>query len=302
MFSMGKIVIIGSSNTDLVVKTEHIPASGETVMGNNLMIASGGKGANQAVAAKRLGGDVVFVAKLGKDFFGDNIFSLLMEEGFAPQYLMREEDSASGVALVTVDKAGENCIVVATGANYYWTKNDVDRVREEISTAEIVLLQLEIPMDIVRYIVDIAYSFGVKVILNPAPVACLDDDLLAKLYMITPNEAECRRICGTEDDFVRNAKVLLDKGVKNVVVTLGGKGSAIVSRNGVKMIPARKVKVVDTTAAGDTFNGALCVALAGGRELEDAVRFATDAAAISVTRPGAQPSVPTLDEVNNFKE
>lgn len=299
---MGRIIVIGSSNTDMVVKSLHIPAAGETVIGDNFMVASGGKGANQAVAAKRLGGDVVFVTKLGRDFFGDNTFDSLVGEGFDPDYILRDDASASGVALINVDSKGENSIVVAPGANYSFTEQDVDSLRGLLETADYVLLQLEIPMDIVRRIVDMAYLCGVKVILNPAPAAHLDDELLSKLYMITPNETECMFLCGcAEKDICACAGKLLDKGVKNVIVTLGGKGSLLLNEEGAVTVPACKVKAVDTTAAGDTYNGALCVALARGMSIVDAIGFATKAAAISVTRPGAQPSVPTLDEVESFK-
>lgn len=299
---MGKIVIIGSSNTDLVVRTQHIPQPGETVMGDHFMIAAGGKGANQAVAAKRLGGDVIFVAKLGRDTFGDNTYNSLVAEGFAPEFLLRDQTASSGVALINVGAGGENSIVVASGSNFSFTKEDIDNVADEIRAADIVLLQLEIPMDIVRYIVDIAYEAGVKVVLNPAPAALLDDDMLSKLYMVTPNETEVCGLCyDAGNDVEENARLLLSKGVRNVIVTLGECGSLIANSEASWTVPAYRVSAVDTTAAGDTFNGALCVALASGKALDDAVRFATKASAISVTRAGAQMSIPALDEVENFE-
>lgn len=298
---MGKIVIIGSSNTDLVVKSAQIPVAGQTILGDSFKVVAGGKGANQAVAAKRLGGDVVFVTKLGKDSFGDNTCKALVEEGFNPEYIFRDEEAASGVALINVSASGENSIVVAPGANFTFTKEDIDSVADQVRSAEIVLLQLEIPMEIVRYVVDLAYSNGVKVVLNPAPAAPLDDDLLSKLYIITPNETESGCLCReSSEDVESNARMLLSKGVKNVIVTLGGNGSLLMTPNGSMVIPALKVDAVDTTAAGDTYNGALCVALASGKTLHDAVVFATKASAISVTREGAQPSLPTLEEVENF--
>lgn len=298
---MGKIVIIGSSNTDLVVKSAKIPVAGQTILGENFKVVAGGKGANQAVAAKRLGGDVVFVTKLGRDSFGDNTCKALVEEGFNPEFIFRDEKAASGVALINVSSSGENSIVVAPGANFTFTREDIDSVANQIISADIVLLQLEIPMEIVRYVVDFAYSNGVKVVLNPAPAAHLDDDLLSKLYLVTPNEIESGCLCGESSENVEiNARTLLSKGVGNVIVTLGENGSLLMTHEGSKIIPALKVNAVDTTAAGDTYNGALCVALASGKTLSEAVVFATKASAISVTREGAQPSVPTLEEVENF--
>ncbi|WP_295937477.1 ribokinase [uncultured Alistipes sp.] len=299
---MEKIVIIGSANTDLIVRTDRIPRPGETVLGGEFRIVSGGKGANQAVAVSRLGGDALFVARIGEDMFGDQLMEQYASERMDTSYIIRDAQAFSGVALISVDAAAENCIVVAPGANSRLSIADIDRVKPELAKAGYLLIQLEIPLETVAYAIRTAVELGVKVILNPAPAAQLDDELLKYIYLITPNETECALLTGRpvsdQEEAVSAAAALLRKGVENVVVTCGSRGSVIKNARVSEVVPACRVQAVDTTAAGDVFNGALVVALAEGRDLRNAVRFATHAAALSVTRVGAQSSVPTRKEVD----
>lgn len=298
---MNKIIVIGSSNTDLAIKTIRIPEPGETVMGGTFMMTAGGKGANQAVAVARLGGDVAFVTKVGDDMFGDESRARYVKEGLPEKFLLVEKGTPSGVALITVDAKGENCIVVAPGANNALTCADVDAVRDEIAAADYLLLQLEIPMEVVEHAAEVAVANGTKVILNPAPAAELSKTLIESLYLITPNRTECQLLSGVaianEADSEAAAGKLMEMGVKNVIVTLGSKGSLVRTAEGCTVVEACRVESVDTTAAGDVFNGALCVALSEGKDLVEAARFASRASAISVTRMGAQSSVPYRAEL-----
>lgn len=298
---MSKIIVIGSSNTDLAIKTIRIPEPGETVMGGTFMMTAGGKGANQAVAVARLGGDVAFVTKVGDDMFGDESRARYVKEGLPEKFLLVEKGTPSGVALITVDARGENCIVVAPGANNALTCADVDAVRDEIAAADYLLLQLEIPMEVVEHAAEVAVANGTKVILNPAPAAELSKTLIESLYLITPNRTECQLLSGVaianEADAEAAAGKLMEMGVKNVIVTLGSKGSLVRTAEGCTVVEACRVEPVDTTAAGDVFNGALCVALSEGKDLVEAARFASRASAISVTRMGAQSSVPYRAEL-----
>lgn len=301
---MGKIVVIGSSNTDMVVKSDRIPALGETVLGGDFVMTDGGKGANQAVAVACLGGDVTFIAKVGKDIFGDQSIEAYKKHGIDTQFIFRD-DCSSGIALIMVDKNAENCISVASGANNKLTKNDIDVVANIIQDAEILLMQMEIPIEIIEYATEIAFKSNVKVILNPAPAQYLSDDILRKLFLITPNKSEAQILTGIDISDVESAedaaKSLLTKGVKNVIITLGDKGSLILTKEGTcNHIASRKVEAVDTTAAGDVYNGALCVALSEGLDLKDAAYFATYASSVSVTRMGAQTSIPTREEIDNL--
>lgn len=299
---MEKIVVVGSSNTDLVIKVEKLPAPGETVIGSRFSMAPGGKGANQAVAVARLGGDVTFITKLAPDMFGNELYSRLVKEKINPEYIVRNAAEPSGVALIYVDRKGGNTIAVAPGANGTLVKDTIDQVEKELAEARYVLMQLEIPVETVDYVAHLACRNRSRVILNPAPATRLPDDLYRKLYLITPNETEAESLTGlpvkTREDMEKAAGILLDKGVENVVITLGAQGSFLKSRTESRLVSARKVTAVDTTAAGDVFNGALVVALSEGRDLAAAVEFATRASAISVTRNGAQPSIPYRHEVD----
>jgi len=304
MSSNSKIVVIGSSNTDMIVKSDHLPLPGETVVGGTFFTAPGGKGANQAVAAARLGGDVSFVAKVGKDQFGDAAIENYRKEGMDTQYVTRSAGSASGVALILVDGKGENSIAVASGANADLSEKDIDDAAEQIKKASIVLMQLESPVDTVLYAAKMAAEGGATVVLNPAPAAPIPEEMYRYLYAVTPNETESEILTGVkvedEASALKASEVFISRGVKKVVITLGSKGAFVNDGGNSYMVPARKVKAVDTTAAGDTYNGAMCVALAEGKTLKEALEFATKASAIAVTRMGAQPSVPTREEVDSL--
>jgi len=286
---------------DMVVKTDHIPVPGETVLSGSFFMNPGGKGANQAVAVARLGGEVIFVSKMGNDVFGKQFSQLFSDEGINTTFLLSDEDLPSGVALITVDKAGENSIVVASGANASLNRADIADALPAIASSGILLLQLEIPMDVVHYVVDYAASKGVKVILNPAPANSLSTELLQKIDILTPNKTEASMIAGVPvtnmESAKKAAKLICSKGVKTVVVTMGPLGAVICEEGKCSLVEARKVETVDTTAAGDVFNGAIAVALSEGREMVEAVRFACEAAAISVTRLGAQSSIPYRNEL-----
>ncbi len=303
---MSKIVVIGSSNTDMIIKAERIPVPGETILGGDFMMADGGKGANQAVAIAKLGGDITFVAKLGNDMFGDNALEKYSLYGINTKYVYRD-NSPSGVALIMVDSNGENCISVASGANAKLSADDIDICRKEIEDAEILLMQNEIPEETICYAADIAYKAGVKVILNPAPASALPPELYKKLYMITPNRTEAQILSGISINDMKSAKeaakIIAAKEVKTVLITLGDKGALILEDGNFIHIEAHRVDAIDTTAAGDVFNGAVCVGISEGMSIEEAVRFAMVASSISVTRMGAQTSIPAREEctgVNSY--
>ena len=300
---MNKIIVIGSSNTDMVVRSERLPRPGESVIGGGFMMAGGGKGANQAVAVARMGHRVIFTAALGRDMFGDAAVSSYQRFGIDTSYIVRK-DAPSGVALIMVDNAGQNSISVALGANNSLSTEDIRGVLEQVEKDDIVLLQLEVPMATVDAAVDIAAAKGARVVLNPAPAAMVSEQTLSKLYLITPNQTEAQTLTGIEvkDEATASlaAQVLCSRGVGRVVITMGSLGAYLYEEGRGEIIEARKVAAVDTTAAGDVYNGALCAALAEGKSLREALTFATKASAISVTRVGAQPSVPTREEVDNF--
>lgn len=295
-----KILVVGSSNTDMTVKTKALPLPGETVLGGEFTMGGGGKGANQAVAAIRLGGDVSFFCKVGNDIFGDNSLRSYEAEGLDIS-LVRRSRKPSGVALISVDENAENCIVVASGANGDVTPEDIEALRPALEQCEILLLQLEIPVPAVCKAAEIAFKAGARVILNPAPACDLPQEIFRYISLFIPNETELARYSGIEVKDVAGAeaaaRIMKGKGVKDLIITMGSKGSLIVTDEVCCMVEACKVKAVDTTAAGDTYCGALCVALSEGKSLEEAARFATKASAITVQRMGAQASIPYRKEI-----
>jgi ribokinase len=298
---MNKITVIGSSNTDMVIKSSRLPAPGETIIGGDFLMNPGGKGANQAVAAARLGGDTTFITKTGNDIFGKQAFQTFEREGIHTEYIATDPIHPSGVALIMVDNKGENCISVALGSNGTLNQQDIDRAAEQITSSEVVLMQLEIPLDIVEYAAKMASQAGAKVVLNPAPAQELSGELLSTLYLLTPNETEAEMLTGIKVNDKASASkaavAIKALGVKNVIITMGASGAFVSTDTEELMISVPRVQAVDTTAAGDKFNGALVVALAEQRSFVEAVHFANKAASISVTKLGAQASVPYRKDI-----
>lgn len=296
-----RILVVGSSNTDMVVRVDHIPRPGETILGRDFLTVGGGKGANQAVAAAEAGGEVAFVARVGRDRNGDQAIANFSARGIDTKYVLRDKTSPSGVALIFVAASGENSIAVAPGANASLSVSDIKKAGPAFRDAQILVVQLESPLPTAQAAVQHAASIGLPVILNPAPARALPASLLKKVALLTPNETEAEMLTGIK---VRNsasagkaADRLLARGVSAVVITLGASGAFLATREEKQLIPTFKTKVVDTTAAGDTFNGALAVALAEGRSLPQAILFANAAAALSVTKAGAQTSAPSRRKI-----
>lgn len=298
---MPKIVVIGSSNTDMVIKTDKFPAPGETILGGEFFMFSGGKGANQAVAAARMGADVILVCKTGNDIFGQRSIAEYKKEGINTEYIKSDNSKASGTALILVDKKGENEIVVAPGANEALAESDIEAADGVIASADIILLQLEIPLQTVLYTATKGYQANKKVVLNPAPAQQLPKEIFSYLYLITPNETEAEILTGIKvndiDSASQAATVLLQAGVQNVIITLGAQGAFFKNDTTEMLVKAPAVKAIDSTAAGDVFNGVLAVEITSGEGWEAAIATACTAAAISVTRMGAQASMPYRKEM-----
>ena len=301
---MSKIVVVGSSNTDMIAKIERIPKPGETVIGGKFSTAAGGKGANQAVAAARAGGDVTFIARVGEDMFGEQALQGFVEDNIDVSHVLKDTEAPSGVALIFVDEKGENSIAVASGANACLTPADVAAASDAITSADVLVMQLEVPLETVEAAAAIAAENGVRVILNPAPAQPLSDELLRHVSVLTPNEGEAELLTGvkveSEKDAEAAANALLAKGVKSVLITMGPRGVFAIDSDCRELVPGFEVKSVDTTAAGVVFNGALAVAIAEGKPLKEAVAFANAAGALSVTKLGAQPSAPTREQIDEF--
>ena len=298
------IVVLGSSNTDMIIRVPRIPRAGETLLGGEFLTAAGGKGANQAVGAARAGGRVAFIARVGSDTFGDQAIAGLRRDGVDVSCVFRDKLAASGVALIFVAKDGENSIAVAGGANAKLSPADVKKATRVIRSAALLMAQLETPLATVIAAAEAAVKAGVPVILNPAPARPLPNSLLKLISILTPNETEAELLTGIKvTDEAAAAKAcakLRSRGVRTVILTLGSRGAFLAEANGQQLVPGFKVKAVDSTAAGDIFNGALSVAVAEGKTLLDAVRFANTAGALSVTQLGAQPSAPTRAAVEKF--
>ena len=298
------IVVVGSSNTDMILKTKWIPRPGETIIGGKFSTAAGGKGANQAVGAARAGGAVTFIAKVGNDVLGKQAVDGFSKDSINVKYVLKDDKEPSGVALIFVADDGENSIGVGSGANAKLSAADVTKLKKVILAGDILLTQLETPLSTVKAAVSIANKGGVRVILNPAPAVKLGNDILKHVTILTPNETEAEILTGitikNESDAQQAAGILQKKGVKIVIITLGSKGAYVYSDEFKGIVESFKVKALDTTAAGDVFNGALAVAISEKMPLADAVRFANAAAAISVTRLGAQPSVPQRKEIEKL--
>ena len=300
---MAKICVIGSLNMDLCVGTPRVPVMGETILGGGFFTCPGGKGANQAAAAAKLGADVTMIGCVGGDAFGAQLVENLQASGVNTEHIRIIEKASTGIAVILLHD-GDNCIIVDPGANAMLTPEDIAALEPVIAASDMLVLQLEIPLAAVRKAMEIARAHGVQVLLNPAPAQTLPADFLAMADILTPNESECERLtglpCGTLEEAAAGAQALLDMGIPRVLVTLGGDGVLYSGKDGMIHKPAQSVKVVDTTGAGDSFTGALAVSLADGADFDAAVDFALAVAALTVSRKGAQESLPSLEEVRAF--
>ena len=294
-----KIVVVGSFNTDLVSYLQRMPRPGETVHGDTFVTGAGGKGSNQAVAAARLGAEVTFIGRVGSDVFANLAYEIWDAEGVSRDYVIQDQDHATGVAPILVDSQGENMIVVVLGANLNIQPSDIDAAKDRIAAADVLLAQLEINLDMAAYALKTAKKLGIATILNPAPATPLPSDTMQLADYLTPNETELETLSGQAgQDVTARARSLLTRDGQTAVVTLGAQGAQIVSQNQSIRMETFEVDVVDTTGAGDAFNAGLAVALAEGKDLRAAVRFANATAALSVTKPGTARSVPRRAEVD----
>jgi ribokinase len=298
---MGKVVVVGSFNTDLAVKSDQLPRPGETILGREFFTGGGGKGANQAVAAARLGAQVCFVSRVGKDAFGELALENLRREKMDVRFVGQDPQLPTGAALIMLDSRGENCIVVAPGANSALSIDGNRDIEKEIAQCDVVLSQLEIPLATVQQTLELGHRHGKITILNPAPAAELSEAFFKVISILTPNESEAQSLTGVAvidtSSAAQAAQVLHRRGCPTVIITMGAQGAYISNQEIQELVPARSLKAVDTTGAGDVFSGALASALSEGKALRDAVRFACDAASISVTRYGTQPAIPLRHEV-----
>lgn len=301
---MKNICVIGSLNMDLVVNVDAMPKPGQTIIGSNFKEVPGGKGANQAVAMARLNGNVSMIGKVGEDGFGQTLINSLKNDKVDTTYIQTAKGS-TGVALITVDKNAQNSIVVSPGANFEVKEEDIDNNIKAIENSDIVVLQLETPLNTIKYALNKAKELNKYTILNPAPAVKLDDEIIKNVDLLTPNETELEIISGvsieTEEDIQKAAQIMIEKGVKELIVTLGSKGSLYINKEKSMFKKAYKVEAVDTTAAGDSYTGALAVALSQDKGIEDAMDFASKVGALSVLKEGAQSSLPTLEDVKNFR-
>jgi ribokinase len=299
-----KIAVVGSSNMDLVVKSKRIPAVGETILGGDFIMVPGGKGANQAVAAAKLGAEVYFIAKLGNDVFAEQSLDNFKKETVNTKHVIQTSEAPSGVALIMVDDEGNNLIVVAPGANQTLLPADVERAESDIASCGAVVAQLEVPLETIEFAAKMANDLKVPFVLDPAPARELGPELLSMVDVLTPNETEAQILTGievTDEESARAAaKNLLERDIKAVILTLGGKGFLLADNKEARYVSAQKVDAVDSTAAGDAFTGSLAVGIAENKPLLDAALFANYVAALSVTKMGAQSSMPTLGEVKSF--
>lgn len=299
-----KIVVIGSSNVDLIMKMDRLPEKGETVTDAVFMQVYGGKGANQAVAAARAGGNVAFVSCVGKDAYTPQMIQNYKNDKIDTQFVFHENGIASGHALIMIGGDGDNCISVAPEANYKLLPAKIDQAFAVFDEAAIIVMQYEIPEETIKYVIDLANKNNIPVLWNVAPARAFDFSYIPKVNILVLNEVEAGFLAEmpveNESDAEIAANILVGKGVEKVIITLGSQGAFVVTKNEKVSVPAFKVEAVDTTAAGDTFCGSFAVALVERKSLKESLRFASAAAAISVTRMGAQPSAPTRKQINEF--
>ena len=301
---MNKLVVLGSVNADHVLQVASFPRPGETLHGHSYCVIPGGKGANQAVAAARLGADIAFIASVGDDSFGHTMLETFANEGINTEAVMVEENMPTGIAMIQVAATGENSICISAEANGCLTPARIEPHHKLIADADTLLMQLETPIETIEAAAQVAKSAGTRVVLNPAPAQPLSDDLLQLVDMITPNETEAELLTGIKVTDMASAQLAADalhaKGIELVMITLGSQGVWVSQNGNGQQVEGFRVEATDTTGAGDTFNGALLTGLQEGRKLDEAIRFAHAAAAISVTRMGAQTSIPHRSEVKRF--
>ncbi len=301
---MSRITVVGSFSMDLTVTMSQFPKEGQTIIGKKMLKNPGGKGANQCIAAARLGGDTAMIGMVGNDENGAVIKKLFQDEGVDIAHVLTTDKEPTTIALIEIDETGQNKIVVVPAANFVYSVNDLNQIKDVLAETEIVVAQLEMRMDVMEELAKICEEHHIPMILNPAPAAQLSDELLKRVTYLTPNESELSVIAdhpvSTLDEIKDSAQILLNRGVKHVVATLGEKGALIADEDGMRVIEGYCVKAIDTVAAGDSFNGALAKALTDGKNLEEAVRLANAVGALTVTKHGAIPSLPTKEEVEAF--
>jgi ribokinase len=299
-----KIVVIGSLHMDLTVKTEKIPRIGETVLGRQFKMSPGGKGANQAVAAAKLGADVTLVGRVGADIFGREACKNARVNGIDTKYIVEDKETATGVALIVVDEKGNNIIAVASGADFRCCREDIDRAEKTIKSSDAVLIQLEIPLSVVEHAVDMAFREDVKVILNPSPAHQLPIELLRRVHVLTPNEKEAELLSGCKVTSIKTAKnaakKIRESGVENVIITLGKNGAVMSTEEETVHVRGIEVNAIDTTGAGDAFCGTLAVTISSGKGLKEALMYSNCAGALATTKMGAQEALPTTSELESF--
>ena len=301
---MKKITVIGSINMDMVIKAERMPNPGENLFGQNFKMIPGGKGANQAVAIAKLGERAQLIGKVGRDVFGEKLLKNLKKFGVNINYIFKDTSVSTGMALIVINKEGENSILIVTGANGNFSPKDIETVESTVKSSDLLLLQLEIPLETVDYAVELAKKHKVPVILDAGPPPKFFPNFLTKVDILSPNELEAQALTGIKIKNLELAKAaaqkLLNIGVRKVVLKLGANGALLATKNKIKHIKGIKVRTVDTTAAGDAFTAGLAVAYAEGKSIEEAATFANYMGALTVTKFGAQPSIPSIDEVESF--
>jgi ribokinase len=296
-----KVIVVGSSNTEMILKAPRIPAVGDIVLGSAFSMSPGGRGVKQAIAASRAGGDVVFIGRIGNDLFGEQTIDALKQDNINTEYVIRDKHVASGVSSVVIDSHGDSAITITPGANANLSEKDFQKAKNIISPGDIMLIQLDIPIDVVRYAAGIAYSMGIRVILNPAPALPISDELLKSISILTPDAPQAEILTGITITDERSAelagRILLERGLNRVIITLRSKGAMVIDNGGAEHVPGFDMSPVDNSMINDAFNGALVVALAEGKNFYESVLFANAAASISASRAGSIASVPYRNEI-----